>query len=214
MTPSISILNGSVNDLLKAADVGSFMQAEIVSLSGLGKLRVTCNWLYSSLNCDPDDTSTFLWQFNKVDNQHISLSPVTSCIGPRIFASVRDDINNQVQVQAPYSADWIKAVGRDEIFGFTLHDLSIAQLNGFNQAYIAVNNFKDSHGSHSGYRVTSNGKDFDRYSQWFIDGTKSIQPAIQFKGPGSLETLQRQLDNCSIRLERDVLEQLIKHLTH
>ena len=205
----ITIDDGDLGKLMRAASTGPFMQAEIVSLTGRGKLRVTCNWLYSSLNCDPNDNSPFAWQFNKIDDQHISLSPVNSCIGETIYASVRPDINYYVQVQAPYSADWITAVGGDEIIGFTLHDLSIGQLNGLNGAYITLNDFEDNHDGHSGYRVTSTGSSFSQDAQWFIAIQSSLQEGVQFSGQDhSLAALQQQLTNCNISVASDTLARI------
>ncbi|MCJ7617114.1 MAG: hypothetical protein MUO43_11325 [Desulfobacterales bacterium] len=203
------ITNGSLGDLLKAADTGPFMQAEIFSLTGKGKLRVTCNWLYSSLNCDPSDNSVFLWEFSKIDNQRISISPANSCISKRIYASIRDDIDWYVQVQAPYSGDWITAVKRDEIISFSLHDLSIAQFNGFNGSYITLNSNEDNHGGHSGYRIRSIGSTFSKETQWFIGIKLCLQSDIEFSGySNSMESLQRQLTKCGINLESNVLDKI------
>jgi hypothetical protein len=179
----IVINNGNIFALLEAANPGPFMQAEIVSLTGNGKLRVSCNWLYSSLNCDPSDNSQFIWVFTKIDDQHIALSPQNSCIGQTIYASVRDDIGYLLQVQAPYSADWITAIGRDETIGLTFHDLNIAQFNGFNGAYITLNDYEDNHDGHSGYRLISNGNSFTKNAQWFIGVVASLQPHISFSIP-------------------------------
>lgn len=209
----ITINNGNLGELLSAANQGPFLQAEIISLTGKGKLRVTCNWLYSSLNCDPNDLSSFVWQFNKIDDQHISLSPVNSCIGKTIYASVRDDINYYLQVQAPYSADWITAVARDEIINLVMHDLSIAQFNGFNGLYLTLNDNADSHGNHTGYRVRSIGTTFTESAQWFIGVVGSLQPHIQFSGySNSMESLQQQLVKRRISIEENVLQKIKQQL--
>lgn len=209
----ITITNENLSSLLQAANVGPFMQAEIVSLTGKGKLRVTCNWLYSSLNCDPNDNSTFLWQFNKIDDQHISLSPVNSCISRTIYASVRDDINYYVQLQAPYSADWITAVARDEIIGFQLRSTAIAQLTGFNGKFIRMNDQPDNHGGHSGYRVRSMGDTFDQNAQWFIGIKSSLQPHIQFSGlNNSFESIGQQLKKSKIEIEESILQKVVSQL--
>lgn len=210
----IEINNGNLQELLMASDTGPFMQAEIVSLTGNGKLRVTCNWLYSSLNCDPNDNSTFLWQFSKVDEKHISLSPVNSCIGKPIYASVRDDIGYQLQVQAPYSADWITAVGRDEIISFTLHDLSIGQFNGFNGAYIALNSTADRHDDHTGYRVKSVGSSFNQNAQWFIVVRTTLQPNIKFSFPDNdKEAIIRQISSSTIAVDSNVVVAIAEQIT-
>lgn len=209
----IIINNGSLKELLLAANAGPFMQAEIVSITGKGKLRVTCNWLYSSLNCDANDSSTFLWQFNKIDDQHISLSPINSCINRTIYASVRDDIGYYLQVQAPYSADWITAVGRNEIIGFKLQGTFIAQFTGFNGKFVTLNDSAESHGNHSGFRVRSIGDTFNQNAQWFVAIRKSLQPHIQFSGAQfDFESLQQELKNCDITVDPILVEQVITQL--
>ena len=209
----IIINNGRLKELLLAAKTGPFMQAEIVSLTGKGKLRVTCNWLYSSLNCDPNDSSVFLWQFNKIDDQHISLSPINSCINKAIYVSVRDDIGYILQVQAPYSADWITAVGRDEIIGFKLQGTFIAQFTGFNGKFVALNDNAESHDNHSGFRVRSVGDTFNQNAQWFVAIRKSLQPHIQFIGAQfDFESIQSELKNLDIALDHNLVEQVVSQL--
>jgi hypothetical protein len=211
----IKIENGNLKELLLASNTGPFMQAEIVSLTGKGKLQVTCNWLYSSLNCDPNYTSGLIWQFNKIDNDHISLSPVNSCINKTIYASVRDDIDYYLQAQAPYSADWITAVGRDEIIGFKLQGTFIAQFTGFNGKFIALNDNPDDHGGHRGYRLRSIGDTFNQNAQWFISIKKALQPHIQFSGANyDLAAVKQELENCNLNVENHVLEQVILQLNN
>ena len=210
----MTINNGSLGELLQAANSGPFMHAEIVSLSGRGKLRVTCNWLYSSLNCDPNDSSPFVWQFYKIDDHRISLSPVNSCIGQPVYASVRNDLDYFVQVQAPYSADWITGVGGDEMIGFTLHDLSIAQLTGFNGSFITVNDYADTHGNHTGFRVRSVGSSFNSDAQWFIDIKAALQTGIKFSSRySSVETLNLQLASSGINIQTGLLDKISAQLS-
>jgi hypothetical protein len=207
------INNGSLKDLLTAANTGPFMQAEIISLTGKGKLRVTCNWMYSALNCDPNDNSTFLWQFSKVDDQHISLSPVNSCISKTIYASVRDDYNYYVQVQAPFSADWIIAAARDEVINFHPLSITVAQLKGFNNKFISLNATPDCQGGHTGFRVRSIGETFDINAQWFIAIKSSLQSHIQFSGvDNSIESVQKQLAEVNISIDSSILEQVVLQL--
>ncbi len=207
------IENGSVGSLLAASAPGPFMRAELISLTGSGRLRVTCNWLYSSLNCDPNDDHTFLWEFSKIDGEHISLSPVDSCIERPIYASVRDDLDDYVQVQAPFSADWITAVARDETLAFEVHDLAIGQFNGFNGNYLQLDAHIDSHGGHAGYRVRSVGTTFDAATQWYIRVHESLQAGIQFSGTDNgFDALEQQLGRGSISLGVDILNKLKKQL--
>lgn len=204
-----TIKNGSIKDFINAATNGPLMKAEIVALNGNGKLRTTCNWLYSALNCNPDDNCTFEWQFNKIDDTHISLSPVSSCIGQTIYASIRPDYNYRVQVQAPFSADWITAVGGDEIIGFTLHDLSIGQLNGLNGKYISVDNTLTSHSGYSSYLVASNQSSFDTNARWFIKVSASLQPNLVFEGQDtSKETIKKQMQALNIPFDANLLNKI------
>lgn len=196
---TIKITGGSLSELFRCAATGPFMQAEIASATGLGKLRVTCNWLYSALNCDPSDASPFVWEFSKLDDQHISLSPAASCIGQTLYASVRDDYNWLLQVQAPFSADWITAARRDETIGFALHGLLTAELRGFNGAYITLNGTPDSQGGHAGYRLASTGSSFGQNAQWIIAIKNCLQSHIEFSPPAiTRELLEQQLRNSGI----------------
>lgn len=205
----MTIDSGSIGELFEASQTGPFMIAEIIPLRGIGKLRVTCNWLYSSLNCDPRDASPFLWQFNTVDATHISLSPMKSCIGQPIYASVRDDLDFYVQVQAPYSADWITSVQRDEIIGMTMHDMNIAQLSGFNGSNIIVCDDQEISGNHSGYRIRSVGTSFAQDAQWFIKFSKSLQREVSFSNAGA-KSLHQQLTDCSISIDVNTFSDLQK----
>ncbi len=157
-----------LNHLMASSPTGPILEAEIVSLAGKGKLRVTYNWLYSALNCDPNDNSPFIWVFTKRDDHRVCISPKVPYEGKTLYASVRDDWNWNVQVQAPRSADWIKAIGRDEILSFKIHDLSIASLQGFNDKFLSVNHDIDVHDWHKGYRVRSAADGFNQNEKWFI----------------------------------------------
>ncbi len=207
------IIKGSVQELMAASNSGPFMQAQIISVTGKGKVRVTCNWLYSALNVDTNDSSVFLWEFAKIDDSHISLSPVTSCISQPIFASVRDDNNYFLQVQAPFSADWIIQVQRDETIAFKLHDLNVAELKGFNGDYFQLNASVSAHEGHSGYRIQSNGGTWNEDTQWFLKIEKSLQDHIEFIPSNyTMEAVQAQMDNCGIQLSKETLEKLVEQL--
>ena len=123
------------NNSFLAAGNGPLLQGELVPLNNKGKLRVSYNWLYSALNCNPNDSSPFVWTISKVDDTHISLSPRDSHSGMTLYASIRDDLSWYAQVQAPFSADWIRAVGRDEICALESQDLLIMSFKGFNGQY-------------------------------------------------------------------------------
>jgi hypothetical protein len=119
------------------------MQAEIFSVTGLGKLRVTYNWMYSALNCALQDNSPFIWNVYQTSGHTIVLSPHVGYAGKTLYASVRDDGDWYLQVQAPHSADWITAAQRDEFIGLQMFDLGLARLTGFNNQLIGVVNQPD-----------------------------------------------------------------------
>jgi hypothetical protein len=168
-----------VAEAIEAADVGAVLQADLVPLVPRGRLRVTYNWLYSALNCDPGDSSRFPWVISKLDETHVSLSPADQYGGMTLYASVRDDLNWYVQVQAPYSADWITAVGRDETISLQSVGGLVVALSGFNGQAIAVDPDADAHDSHTGYRVRSVGSSDAQSRLWFMGVSQVLQKAVQ-----------------------------------
>lgn len=168
----------SVTEALAAASTGPVLEAVMIPLTNQGKLRVTYNWLYSALNCDPGDSSDFCWLLSKLDDTHVSLSPRDPYAGRRLYASIRDDWSWYAQVQAPFSADWITAVGRDEILGITGADLLTVSLTGFNGQYLAVNSQLSVHDGHSGFRLQSVGTGDYNARTFFLGVTKLIQSAV------------------------------------
>jgi hypothetical protein len=169
----------SLRSYLLAATAGPLLEAEMIPLYDRGKLRVTYNWLYSALNCAPDDASRFVWVLNKLDETHVALSPKEPYRNMQLYASVRDDWSWYVQVQAAHSADWIRKVGRNETL--TLEPLSglfIVSFKGFNNQYIALDADISRHDDHSGYRVRSIGTGDVKARSWFLGVTQVLQ-----KGP-------------------------------
>ncbi|RYZ22237.1 MAG: hypothetical protein EOO16_09960 [Chitinophagaceae bacterium] len=182
---------------LQQAGKGPALRAQLVPLSGQGLLRVTCNWLYSAVNCVPEDRSDFWWDFEKIGDGVYSIAPAASCISRKTYMSVRDDDNWYVQLQAPRSADWITAVGRDEFIGLSVFDMNFAKLTGFNGKLLRVENGRDNHGGHSGYRVRSIGEGDEDASTWFIATALSLQPGLQLAhyapDPGAFAAKKAQL---------------------
>lgn len=164
--------------VLQDAAVGDVAEAVLIPLSQQGKLRVTYNWLYSALNCDPNDNSDFVWVLTKLDAQHVSLSPRDQYRGMRLYASVRDDWSWFVQVQAPHSADWIRAVGRNEIMAVEGSDLLTISLRGWNNQYITVNSARSDHDGHSGYRLQSIDGGDRNARTFFLGITTLLQPQL------------------------------------
>jgi hypothetical protein len=174
-------IQDDVHALFAASNTGPFMEAVLVPLQNRGPLRVTCDWLYSSLNCCPGDASAFPWLFYKVDATHVAMSPKYGCHNRTLYASVRDDIGWYLQVQAPYSADWIGAVGRDEMLTLELVDLLLARIKGFNGQYLALDDGISDHGGHQGYRVRSNGTSGDADAAlWLLRVNRAVQDHVRF----------------------------------
>lgn len=180
--PNKRLWKGNVPRLFKAADEGPFLRAELVSAAGRGKLRVTYDWLYSALNCTPDDDTPFFWEFEKRSDGEIALSPTgtPAHVPDRVFASVRDDWDWHVQTQAPHSADWITSVARDErlrVHGSYV--LSVA-FQGFNGKYVAVDDELDRHDYHAGYRLRSDADEPVQSCVFRVQNTTVLQDHLDY----------------------------------
>lgn len=204
-------LGAELRAVLSAAQNGPVFDAEVISLTDKGKLRVTYNWLYSALNCDPNDNSDFEWTFTKRDDDHVALSPKNPYRGMTLYASMRDDNANYVQVQAPYSADWIQAVGRDEILGFHSYGLMIASISGFNGQDLAVDGDISNHGNHSGYRVRSIGSADAKARTWFLAIRRSLQTRLALPTAGEITPaeLRRSLALAAVPAADDLVARLM-----
>lgn len=167
-----------IAETIAAAGVGSVLQADLVPLAPRGRLRVTYNWLYSALNCDPGDDSRFPWVISKRDDAHVTLSPAAQYAGRTLYASVRDDWSWYVQVQAPHSADWITGVGGDEIIGMQAVGGLVVAFTGFNGQAIAVDSSPDAHDGHTGYRVRSVGSSDAQSRLWFVGVNQVLQADV------------------------------------
>lgn len=171
-------MTAALADVLRAAAAGNVAEGVLIPLSRQGKLRVTYDWLYSALNCDPADDSDFIWVLTKLDERHVLLSPRDQHAGKTLYSSVRDDWDWFTQVQAPYSADWITAAGRDEIMTVEGRDLLTLSLRGWNGQYITVNSTVSAHDGHSGYRLQSmTGGDVNA-RVFFLGVTRLYQPGL------------------------------------
>ncbi|ALV04880.1 hypothetical protein [Roseateles depolymerans] len=151
-------MNSSCNfaDAFAAASPGPVLSCNLFPLNGIGPLRVTYNWLYSAVNADPNDSSAFTWVINKVGSGgQVSLSPEAPFRGMTLYASVRPDYQYRVQVQAPFSADWITAVGSDEILTLIPQGFLIISLQGLNGCYLCADASQTSHDDHSGFLFSS-----------------------------------------------------------
>ncbi|HEU5003917.1 MAG TPA: hypothetical protein VFW71_14235 [Actinomycetota bacterium] len=195
-------------DALGAAEAGPLLTAELLPLNNKGKLRVTYNWLYSALNCDPGDATRFSWTLTKLDQTQVSLSPTDQYRGMTLFASVRDDWDWFVQVQAPRSADWIKAVGGDERITLVGDDLLIVGLQGFNNQAIAVDAALSVHDNHSGYRLRSVGSADPKSRLFFVGVTQVLQVGLRIPTLAQLtpENLREILGPHGLGDDPDVLK--------
>jgi hypothetical protein len=207
------IIEDDARRLHAVSATGPFMQANILPISGQGKVRVTYNWLYSSLNCDPNDPSTFPWTFVKLDDTHVALSPVLTYQGMTLYASVRPDIGYCVQVQAPGSADWITGIGGDETITLNMRDLSLGTFQGLNGSYIAVNPVPDSHDDHAGNRLFSNGGD-PNAALFLIQPTTALQAGFEFRQtrPWTPERLKEVVGRQGVALSPEQSKRLAFHL--
>lgn len=176
--------NLALSNALGTAATGAVLQAQLFPVSGAGQVRVTYNWLYSALNCDPNDTSTFAWVFTKLSGNAVALSPAAQYSGMTLYASVRPDHSYYVEVQAPYSADWITAVGGDETL--TMNDLGFLTVNfqGVNGQYVAVNPGPTTHddangNSHTGYLLQSNAPAPGQSTNMLVAVTQVLQAGIE-----------------------------------
>ncbi len=172
--------DGSLACLYQCAQPGPFLRAQLNSDAGRGILRVTYNWLYSALNCDPADGSPFLWDLIKLPNGQLALSPSQPYSGMKLYASVRPDWDYYVQVQAPRSADWIRAIGADEQLNAQAIGIIGAVFKGLNGVYIAVNQNPDNHGGHVGYRLRSIQGQLVDDCAFTISNATVLQPGMDF----------------------------------
>jgi hypothetical protein len=176
----------ALSSALAAAAPGAVLTAELYPVVGVGKIRVTYNWLYSALNCDPTDDSAFVWVINKTPDGTVTLSPQETYSGAAwmtLYASVRPDWDSYVQVQAPNSADWITGVGGDE--QLTMTDLGFMTINlrGVNGQYLAVNSSISleyiAHGSlHAGFKLQSNASAPGTSTNIFLAVTQNLQDGV------------------------------------
>lgn len=204
--------------------IGPFMRAEIISLTGKGKLRVAYNGLVGSLFCDENNNDSFVWEFSHLGNQNISLSPVSKPAGiPQIYATVTTH-NLQVKTKGDRQMEWITSVGQQETIRLQLHDLAIAQLNSVSGGFIGLDQTKRATGVYpwdfdprnKTIGLNSWGSAFTRESQWFIGIKSFVENQMVYRSSGgkmpvinnSMAALQMQLNRNGINLEQDVLNKL------
>lgn len=178
---------------LERAVVGPAFSAELVSLRTKTVLNVGYNWLYSALYCPQSGGDGFRWVVSKIDDGHVSLSPQASFQGMTLYASARDDNDWFMQVQAPYSADWITAVGRDETLAMVSHDLLLVSFNGFNGQAVTVNDGLSDHDGMCGYRLQSLNGGAPQSQLWALRNPQSLQAGIALPSALSDEAISDSL---------------------
>lgn len=183
-------MSGPLAQVLAAAAPGALLEAELIPLSNQGKVRVTYNWQYSALNCDPADGSTFAWTLTKLGATTVALSPSVPYGGKTLFASVRDDWGWFVQTQAPHSADWIVAPRGDEAIRMQTYGALIVSFTGFNGQAIAVNSALTNDGVHSGFRLQSTDSPNRQAQMFFLGVTQLLQPGFRLPHVRELTTEQ------------------------
>ena len=169
---------------------GPMFRTQLVSLNKeKGRLRITYNWLYSALNCTTDPNTAFYWIISKLNDGQVSLSPADGYEGMTLYASVRDDWDYFVQVQAPNSADWIQAVGGDEVIGFQSSTVPlIVKFTGFQGGVLAVNQTISDHDGTSGYRIQADGSGDLNSQLWLMLDAQSLQPQVRVASAAQAST--------------------------
>lgn len=170
-----------------AAAPGAVLEGELVPVVGRGKVRVTYDWLYSALNCDPADASPFGWVIYKTGRDAVALSPRVPYRGLRLYASVRPDWFDFVQVQAPHSADWITAVGADEAVRMSELGFLTVNLRGRNGRYLAVDAAPTRHHGHAGYKLQSTATSPGPATNMFVAVTRVLQRGLAVPLAASLD---------------------------
>lgn len=203
--------DGNVQRLFEAANEGDFLKATISASNGKGPLIIHYNWLYSALNCGPGGATDFVWTFAKTKEGKLTLSPQTK---KRLYASVRDDWEWYVQVQAPRSADWITAAGKDEFLEIEGTGLLSFVLKGFNGKYIAINQSETTHDNISGYKVQSENSIAVEDCEFQIGNPTVLQEGLKFLASytPSAEDIEAIANAYGIPMDSAATSELLKKL--
>nr|MDT0661589.1 hypothetical protein [Micromonospora sp. DSM 115978] len=171
---------GNLACLYQCARPGPFLRARLTSVTGRGPLRATYGWLYSALNCVPNDDSAFRWDFIKLGNGQLALSPSEPHSGMTLYTSVRPDWESFAQLQAPRSAAWIRGIGADEQLTAEAVGILGAAFKGLNGSYLAVMAEADRHEGHAGYRVRSFASQLVDDCEFVISDAMVLQEGMDF----------------------------------
>jgi hypothetical protein len=174
----------SVAAAIAAADAGPALTAELFPLSGVGKVRVTYNWLYSALNVDPNDSSPFAWVFQKMPDGSVALSPQAGYEGLTLYAFTYPDDNMRfvAQVGVP-GVDGGPPFWNTSPSGMTLTELGLMTVelldSNVSGNYIGVDGSITSQGGHAGYVIPANVETPDPSSKFFVAVQQNLQAGEQ-----------------------------------
>lgn len=193
-------MSTSIVEILSTAEVGPVFTFDLVPLSRQGKVRVTYNWLYSALNCDPNDTSSFPWILERTATGSAAFSPREPYEGMKLYASVRPDNSYYVQMQAPGSADWITAAAADEEMTLIERGLLVVEIQGVDKQWVTVAGTPTSHDTHSGYQVQGAPSPGGLSGKFLIAVGESLQPSIPMTPFNSLapDEVSAELAQCGV----------------
>ena len=177
-----------------AAATGPVAEGDLISLRHNARLRVTYNWLYSALNVDPNDGSPFPWILHKFNKTNVSLSPKNSSQGRPLYASVRPNLGDRVQVEAPRfpgqeslisePTQWVTTVARDETFVMVPLGFLLVRFIGETGLLLNVDEGITAQDGHAGYVVKSSGSiaaSNPGCYTWFFAVRSVLQPNLQIR---------------------------------
>lgn len=169
---------GNIYELFASAKPGLFLRGELLSLAGRGKLRVTYNWVNSSLNCDPNDDSTFLWNFIKTPSGQLLLSPSEPYNGYRLYANVNGESELGLHLQDDKS-NWNTTVTRNGAFDVLGTGLFSIALRAYNDKYVELRYIPISDGQHTGFRLHAIGSNLSERAVFTVTNLTLIEPELQ-----------------------------------
>ena len=110
------------------------MQAELVSLSSKGKMRVFVgNDSTMTVYCDPTDDSTFLWNIVSIPPWGVMLSPQATYSGQTMYAAVYGGA-----LPVTVDAGQTTSPSMPQVFDMQTHDLGILGFVDWNGYYLNV----------------------------------------------------------------------------
>lgn len=170
------------------------MQAELVSLSSKGKLRIICEDVTGIVYCDPTDDSTSLLNIDSQGGNNLSLG-TNNCI-----AEVADpDDLRLVGQQLNWDTGHITQLGAGDLFEMQAHDLGILSFTGYNGAYLVVEGSPSLYLGFIGrdvsvYPITCSSNLVSKDTLWFPKISGSGVEAVTVDLPNILKTFNITLN--------------------